>query len=81
MTEHAQCGLDSRISQRLKVKVHKIKYIIQQVASKLFYSSLHAGYSHFFCRRHVFLFIVPFRNTRVLKSHQGYVWVQTVQII
>ena len=48
-----------------------------KVASKLFYSSLHAGYfACFFCRRHVFIFKVPYRNTRVSKSHQGYVWVQ-----
>ena len=30
MAEHAQWGFDSRISQRLKVKVHKIKFLFIQ---------------------------------------------------
>ena len=52
-----------------------------KVASKLFYSSLHAGYFAFFCRRHVFFIHCSFQKHQSVKSHQGYFWVETVQII
>ena len=52
-----------------------------KVASKLFYSSLHAGYFAFFLSSSCVFIHCSFQKHQSVKSHQGYVWVQTVQII